>query len=193
MHDSWLARSSVAWGRFSPLRRTVDRIERAALAIAIGLAVVAVPVAVLAGAAVRHAADTIVNTENATTHPATALLLRDAPNTSPDSDLGAATTLGEWHTPDGAVRTGPVDVSPGMTAGTTVPIWVDGAGRPVAAPLTADQAYWRGVLTVTMVLVAAFTLITVAYLLTHWLCERRRIAEWATEWRLIEPRWTHRD
>ncbi|HEX4222867.1 MAG TPA: hypothetical protein VHZ97_10920 [Pseudonocardiaceae bacterium] len=191
MHDSWPARSSII--RFNPLRRTVDRIERAALAVAIGLAVVAVPVAVLAGATVRHAADATVNLENATTHPATALLLRDAPNTTADSDLDPAPTLGEWHTPDGAVRTGPVDAPSGTTAGMTVTIWLDGSGQPVSAPLTADQAYWRGVLTVTMLLVAAFAVITIAYLLTHWLCDRRRFAEWSREWTSIEPRWTHRD
>ena len=160
------------------MHRTVDRIERAALIIAIGLAIVAVPLAVLAGAIVRHAADAIVNAENV--HPTTALLLRDAP------------TLGEWHTPDGAVHTGPVDAA-GATTGMTVPIWIDNAGRPVAPPLTADQAYWRGVLTVTMVLVAAFTLITIAYLLTRRLCDRRRMAEWAAAWRAVEPRWTHRN
>jgi hypothetical protein len=193
MHDSWLARSSVAWGRFGPLRRTVDRIERAALAVAIGLAVAAVPVAVLAGASVQRAAEAAVNAENATAHPTTALLLRDAPANTPDAALGVVSTLGEWHTPGGAVRTGPVEVSPGATTGMTVPIWLNDANRPVAAPLTADQAYWRGVLTVTMLLIAAFTLITIAYLLTHLLCQRRRLAEWAADWLAVEPRWTHRD
>ncbi|HEY4022477.1 MAG TPA: hypothetical protein VGM75_27555 [Pseudonocardiaceae bacterium] len=180
MHDSWLASS--------PLRRTVDRVERAALALAIGLAVAAVPIALLTGAAVHRASDAIVAAENAAAHPATALLLRDAPTDT--AALGAATTLGEWHT-DGTVRTGPVDVMPGATAGTTVSVWLDDAGRPVAPPLTADQAYWRGFVTVVMLLLATFALITSAYLLTHWLCERRRIAEWAADWRAVEPRWTH--
>lgn len=172
------------------MRRTVDRVERGVLAIAVALAVAAVPVAVLAGAAVQQASEIVVIQENATAFPTTALLLQDAPANTPGSALGISTTLGEWHTPAGNTLTGQVSAPPGTGAGTTVPIWLNAAGRPVEAPLTADQAYWRGVVTVVLVLTIAFTLIAIAYAITHRLLDRRRLAEWEADWRAVEPRWT---
>jgi hypothetical protein len=172
------------------LRRTVDRVERGILALAVALAVAVVPVAVLAGAAMQRAGDVVAMRENAAAVPATAVLLRDAPANTPGSALGIATALGEWHTPDGTTLTGQVSASPGTSAGTTVPIWLNAAGRLVDAPLTADQAYWRGVVTVVLVLIIAFTLIATAYALTHWVLDRRRLAAWEADWRTVEPRWT---
>ena len=193
MHGSWLARSSVAWGRSSPLRRAVDRAEHGARVLALALAVLAVPIAVLAGVMVRQAADEIAVRENAAAQPATAILLHDASSDPQDAMLGVTTTLGEWHTATGIVRTGPVTAPTGAAAGATVQIWLDDTGRPVAPPLTADQAYWRGVLTVIMVLLGSFTLIATGYGFVHWLLDRRRFAEWTAQWRAVEPRWTHRD
>ncbi len=190
MHGSWLVRSTVAWRRSSPLRRAADRVERIALAVAIGLAVLAVPVAVLTGAGVQRAADAVAITENATAHQVTALLLRDAPSDTTDAMLGSARTLGEWHPQPGNVRTGQVEVSPGATAGASVPIWINDAGWPVAPPLTEDQAYWRGVVTVIMVLLGLLAAITAAFCGTHWLLNRWRMARWATDWRTIEPHWS---
>lgn len=190
MHGLWLVRSTVAWKRSSPLRRGVDRVERVALAVAIGLAVLAVPVAVLAGAGVQRAADTVAIAQNAAAHPATALLLRDAPDDNTDAMLGSARTLGEWHTLSGDVRTGQVEVAPGATAGTDVPIWIDEAGRPVAPPLTEDQAYWRGVVTVIMVLLGLFAAITATFCGLRWGLNRWRMARWAADWRSIEPHWS---
>jgi hypothetical protein len=193
MHSSWLARSSVAWGRSSPFRRTVDRIERRVLTVAVALALAAVPVAVLTGAAVQRSADVLVEVQNADAYPTTATLLRDAPENSADSTIGVDTTLGEWHTAIGTARTGPVPVPIGATAGTTVRIWLDDAGRVVDPPLTADQAYWRGVVTAVLLLIAAFAVLAAGYWLTHHLLDRRRLAEWEADWRTVEPRWTHRD
>jgi hypothetical protein len=190
MHGSWLVRSSVGRRWSSPLRRSVDRVERIALATAIGLAVLAVPVAVLAGAAVQRAGDDVAIAQNATAHPATALLLRDAPDDNTEAMLGSARTLGEWRTLSGIVRTGQVDVSPGATAGTSVSIWINDAGRPVPPPLTEDQAYWRGVVTVIMVLLGLFAAITATFCGMHWLLNRWRLARWAADWRSIEPHWS---
>lgn len=190
MHASWLVRSTVAWRRSSPLRRTVDRVERIALAVAMALAVAAVPVAVLAGAGVQRSAEAVAIAQNATAHQATAVLLRDAPSDNTDAMLGSARTTGEWHTLSGIVRTGQIEVAPGATAGTSVPIWINDAGWPVTPPLTEDQAYWRGVVTVIMVLLGLFAAITVAFSATHWLLNRWRMAQWATAWRAIEPRWS---
>jgi hypothetical protein len=193
MHSSWLARSSVGRGRSSPLRRTVDRLERGVLVLAIVLALLAVPIAVLMGTAVQQAGDATVQAQNAAAYPTTATLLRDAPATTPGSMLGVASALGEWHTPAGVLLTGPVPVPPGTTAGARVPVWLNGAGHPVDPPLTADQAYWRGVVTVIAVLLATFILLLIGARVAHWLLDRRRLAEWEANWRVVEPRWTHRD
>ena len=188
MHGSWLTRSPVGRGRDDPLRRTVDRVERGVLALAIVLALLAVPVAVLVGAAVQRAGDATAHAEQASAYPTTAILVRDAHT----SDLGVATAVAEWHTQAGTVRTGTIEAPTGSSAGASVPVWLDGTGHPVGPPLTEDQAYWRGVLTVIVLLIGTFTLLTVGCLLARSLLDRRRLAAWEADWLAVEPRWTHR-
>jgi hypothetical protein len=188
MHGSWLTRSPVRRGRDSPLRRTVDRVERAVLALAVVLALLAVPVAALVGAAVQRAGDATAQAELATTYPTTAILVHDAQT----SDLGAVTALAQWHTQAGIERTGTVDAPTGSAAGASVPVWLNASGHPVDPPLTEDQAYWRGVITVIALLVGAFTLLAVGCRGARSLLDRRRLAEWEADWRAVEPRWTRR-
>lgn len=188
MHGSWLTRSSVGRGRDSPLRRTVDRVERGVLALAIVLALLAVPVAVLVGAAVQRAGDATAHTELAVSYPTTAVLVRDAQT----SDLGVANTLAEWHTQAGMVRTGSIEAPTGSMAGATVPVWLDETGHPVDPPLTEDQAYWRGVITMIVLLIGTFVLLAIGYRVARLLLDRRRLAEWEADWLVVEPRWTHR-
>lgn len=188
MHGSWLTPSSAGRGRDSPLRRTVDRVERGVLVSVVLLALLAVPVAVLVGAAVRRSADATAETELASSYQTTALLTRDAQT----SDVGVTTAPGTWHTRTGSTETGVVDAPAGAHAGDTVPVWLDRAGHPVDPPLTTDQAYWRGVLTVIVLLIGAFTLLAIGALVAHRLLDRRRFAEWETDWQSVEPHWTHR-
>src|SRR5205807_137739 len=108
------------------------------------------------------------------------------------SDLGVATALGEWHTRAGTVRTGTVAVPAGSKAGAAVPVWLDQTGRPVDPPLTADQAYWRGVVTVVVLLIGTFVLLAIGCRVARLVFDRRRLAEWAADWCAVEPRWTHR-
>lgn len=189
MHGSWLTRSSAGAGRHSPLRRTVDRLERGALALVIALALLAVPVAVLVGAAVQRSASATAQTELATTHQSTAILRQDART----SDLGAATALGEWHTRSGIIRTGTIEVPTGSVAGEPVPVWLDDADRPVDPPLTTDQAYWRGVITVIVLLIGTFVLLAIGHRVACLLLGRRRLAEWEADWLAVEPHWSHRE
>ncbi|HEY4459382.1 MAG TPA: hypothetical protein VGN81_34030 [Pseudonocardiaceae bacterium] len=183
-----MTRSSVGRKRDSPLRRTVDRVERGVLALAIVLAILAVPAAVLVGAAVQRAGETTAQAQLATTYPTTAILVRDAQT----SDLGVATAVGEWHTQAGIVRTGTIDAPAGSVAGASVQVWLDQTGRPVDPPLTEDQAYWRGVITVIVLLIGTFILLAIGCRVARLLLDRRRLAEWEADWLAVEPRWTHR-
>jgi hypothetical protein len=170
------------------LRRTVDRVERGVLALAVLLAALSVPLVVLVGAAVQRAADATARAELASTYQTTAILVRDART----SDLGVTTAPGEWRTQARTIRTGTIDVPTGARAGATVPVWLDYAGRATDPPLTIDQAYWRGVLTVIMLLIGTFTLLAIGARTVHWMLDRRRLAEWEADWQAVEPRWTHR-
>ncbi|HEV8555675.1 MAG TPA: hypothetical protein VGR06_04660 [Actinophytocola sp.] len=73
--------------------------------------------------------------------PATATLIRDAPEATGAGDLITAVSpvRARWTLPDGTERTGTVKASNGTRAGAPVPIWLDGAGNPVDAPVVRDD------------------------------------------------------
>jgi hypothetical protein len=76
-------------------------------------------------------------------HPATATLIRDAPEaTGAGGDLITTVSLvrARWTLPDGTERTGSVKASNGTKAGTPVPVWLDDAGNPVDAPVIGNPA-----------------------------------------------------
>ena len=80
--------------------------------------------------------------------PATAVLIRDAPEaTGAGGDLITVVSpvRARWTLPDGTERTGTVKASNGTKAGTPVPIWLDGVGNPVDAPVVRAPAHREAV------------------------------------------------
>ena len=197
--NGWrIVRIPVAFGRRlgagrNPLRRGTDRWESVAVLIAIVLAVVAVPFVLKAGAAVEQSNLAQVHVQAASTIQTTAILVQDTQKTSGvDAGMGQVTTLGRWRAPTGAERTGQVAAVPGEKAGTTVPIWMDTSGELANEPLTADQAFWRGVLTNALVIFGVVCLLGGALGVVRGRLNRRRYADWDSDWRDTEPRWTQR-
>ncbi len=178
----------------NPLRRRTDKIAaclRAGLltAFLIGAPLLSVAAAGWAG----HVGAAEQRAQRAW-HEVSAVLLRSAPSPAVyASGLdGGAWVPARWTSPDGRTRTGEIDVSTGLAAGQTVPIWVTTAGSPTGPPLTHRALVARTV----MAAVVAPVLLGIALAclggLARWVLDRRRLAGWGTAWASVGPQWTKR-
>ena len=80
----------------------------------------------------------------------------------------------------------------GAAAGTRVQVWLTRSGQPEAPPVGAVEAMFSSVvLTIAAVLGAAIVL-AICYVLSRLAIDRRRLANWTSEWSLTGPRWTTR-
>jgi hypothetical protein len=97
-----------------------------------------------------------------------------------------------WTAPDGTVRTGRVYARVSAPPGSTVRIWTTRNGHLARRPLTRPEITSRAVTAgLVGVLGLGLALLTVSAL-ARWLLDRRRMAAWEADWRLVEPRWTRR-
>ncbi|MFG2823326.1 hypothetical protein ACGFX4_28340 [Kitasatospora sp. NPDC048365] len=182
---------SRARRRGNPLRRGSDRVQWWLGCLLLATAVLALPAAAAAGFSTYRAQVHAGLAAAATRHPVEARLTADAPLA--DSGVPAKVpATAAWTAPDGSTRTAIVQVWSGERAGSAVTVWTDARGAVVPAPTTRSQAAQNGWL-------AAATLATTVPLLclSAWkgavlLLDRRRLAQWDTEWTLVEPRWTRR-
>ncbi|HTT53797.1 MAG TPA: hypothetical protein VMH35_20575 [Streptosporangiaceae bacterium] len=171
------------WPDRNPLRRGLDRAE--ALGVA-GLCLAFLAAAPLAALTVGHLSYRVAS---ATVHAeqswrqVPAVLLATAQN------VPAGTVRARWRAPDGARRAGPILVPPGAKAGSTVPVWVDQAGRLTGTPLEGSVTAQAGLAAVTAVALLGL-LVWGGGLLLHGLLEQRRLAAWDADWQITEPEWT---
>ena len=116
----------------NPLRRGTDRAE-AWIRISLVLAfLIGAPLAAWgAGSWAESVAPTAAHLQLAGEHRVPATLLRSVPG---DSDqwftVRFAWVKARWTVPHGPVRTGYVQAPVGSRSGSTVPVWLDRAGRP---------------------------------------------------------------
>jgi len=178
----------------NPLRRPADRFESAVRILLVLAFLGAGPVlAASVGARVGALGDRQARAERAW-RPATAVLLRPAPQPYYPYDGSSAFLVpARWRLPSGAERTGLVAAPPGSPAGLRMPVWVDRAGRLTGhAPVTPALVTVRVVVAGAVTLAGfAVVLLLVASLVRWWL-DRRRMSLWALEWALVGPRWTSR-
>jgi hypothetical protein len=175
------------------LRRPVDRLEHIVVLAALVLVCAAVPLALVVSMTVNRHSQVLSVTETAQRTRGTATLLVSVPLSiqldGSDSDVRAAA---RWRTPTGVTRVGYVSVAPGTNAGQPISIWLDRSGQSVDQPLSADQARWQGVLAGVFTMVGVVALLTSMVVAVRKGLDRARLAEWAVEWRRVEPRWTRR-
>jgi hypothetical protein len=186
MRFSWLARRLGLDG--NPLRRRTDKIAVCVAALLVVGFLMGAPVVsmVAIGAAGRMAA----GQQARSWRQVSAVVLKAAP-TPPAWELsGYSWVRARWIAPDGRARAGQIPVGTAVTAGQTVRVWVDPAGTPTGPPpnpgaVVADQA--------AAALAALVTLGVTLLCLTcagRWALDRRRLANWETEWAAVGPQWT---
>jgi hypothetical protein len=114
--------------------------------------------------------------------------LRDGSESVPE--FGLATAV--WTEPSGVQHTGALQVPVGAKAGSAHAIWIDRNGdrttRPLSTRDVADQSVGIALLTFLGIALVAFAM----YRSLRRLLERSRSRQWATEWAVVEPRWTGR-
>jgi hypothetical protein len=177
------------WPDRNPLRRTLDRVE--------GVVVGGLVVAFLAGAplaaigawqfAYGIGART-ARAQEASWHRISAVLLAASPTYgySGYEPLVRA----RWTARGGAPRTSAVPAPPGTTAGRTVSVWVDAAGRLTGPPLQPRQVRGQAVMAAVLAPVVLGEVLLCAGQLVHYLLGRRRLAAWEADWRATGPHWT---
>jgi hypothetical protein len=182
--------------RRNSLRRGIDRLEGAVLAVIVLIGLMLVPILLalgsltytnLAETAAREAeerAETVATlTENA-----------PAPSTTTPEDGSSSKTAvpAGWRTPDGARHTGRVWADDGLQTGAKVDVWVDEKGRLVTEPTTSTDALLTATVTGVIGWLAAASLLTVTQLGLHRMFNRRRFHAWTQEWVRVEPEWSKR-
>ena len=193
----WLAR--LLRGRRldrNPLRRGSDRAETVVLGALLAAFLAATPFA-------AHAAGSWAHATYAREAQAQRTALRQVPATvlqAPPPKLTAFPGAGvvplgvdaRWRAPDGQERTGLLFVPADVTAGSTVLVWVDHAGRLADPPLGRAQLATRAQLAEEAAVgVLAITLAVIGWLARRSL-DRRRMGAWDAEWLATGPRWTPR-
>ena len=178
----------------NPLRRRTDRVATFLAAQLLLVVLVGVPLVAIAayGWAGRIGAAEQRAERSWREVPAVLLKSVPAPNSFASGLFGYAWVPARWAAPNGRPRFGNIAVDVGVSAGRTVPIWVNAAGRPTDAPLTHRAVQARAA---TMAAVATTALVFVLSFLAwagHKLLDRRRLADWELAWAIVGPKWTKR-
>jgi len=125
--------------------------------------------------------------------PATAVLAQPGPVAGSQATAAAAT----WRLPDGAERSGTLTTAtvPAIydaPAGTSVQVWLDHAGQPLAPPLSWSGMIVTASLESFVVIAAAAAVLVLCYFLCRVVLDRHRAAGWDSAWAAVGPRWTRR-
>jgi hypothetical protein len=170
----------------NPVGRGVDRLEGVSLIVAVLLAMLLVPVMLMAGSLTYATAVATAERQERTRHQVVATLVEDAPKVS-EGGAGPARVLARWGTPAGP-RTGRVLTEDGRAAGERVRTWLNEAGEPVAAPAGLGEAAFAGGFVAITGRLTAVSLLAGIHSGVKRLLDRRRYRAWTQEWALVEPR-----
>jgi hypothetical protein len=178
--------------RRNELRRSSDRVEGIVVAVLLVAFVVAF---VVAGLLADHVYRT-QQTTAASLRPTVAVLSWPGSVTE-TAVLHQATAMATWQLSDGATRSGllTTDVAPGIygqPAGAAVQLWLGRNGAPEPPPQGAAGMAVGATMAGLAVVVGAATVLTLCYRLCMRGLDRRRIANWSSEWAVTGPQWSSR-
>jgi hypothetical protein len=177
----------------NPLRRRTDRIAACLAALLVVVFLIGAPVlsvtaidkAGRAGAIGQHAARSW--------RQVSAVLRQAAPTPSFSKEVVHSSWVqARWTAPDGRPRAGAILVSTGMTAGHTVPLWVDAAGAPTGPPPSRRAVLAREAIAGVVATAALGIVLLCLASAGRWVLDRRRLADWAAAWATVGPQWTKR-
>ncbi|MFJ9898280.1 hypothetical protein ACIQPR_33575 [Streptomyces sp. NPDC091280] len=179
------------WRR-NQLRRPGDRVEAR---IVLGAWFLALAAGLLAGSMTAAHVERSLEARRAELVPVRAVLTENAPRPTVvarfHSDHTVWATV-RWTAADGTTRTGSAQVAPASVVGDRVTVWTDADGGLVGTPPSAAEARFQSDCLGASTGLAAWSVVLVCGRLVCVRLERRRLAEWATEWERIGPQWRKR-
>lgn len=167
----------------NPLVRASDRLEAAAITVAVFVILAAAACAGALGTIVHDASIRVCAEEAQTRHPVVATAVEDS-RIMPASPLAAFTVNARWRV-DGTDHAGELSSEEAVKAGDPLPIWVDVDGKPVRPPLPPSRAVTDAV---SVAIVAwSTTVLTVAALVSRVQFDVRRMrdAQWEHDIRCL--------
>ena len=174
----------------NPLRRTSDRFESWFRRFLMLVLVLGLPVAALsAGLTAYESSMRTVQAQSAERHEVTARLMSTAKGVTTEGKQQAKV---RWTDDNGTVRTGTTLVESGTAQGATVRVWVDRDGGLTSPPMSDLNATTTGWFVGGMAAIGVGAGFYAARAGMRRVLDRRRYAQWDTEWDLVEPLWSAR-
>ncbi|KPI19048.1 hypothetical protein OK074_1512 [Actinobacteria bacterium OK074] len=177
------------WRR-NELRRHSDAVEAW---IVLATWAFAMAAGVVAGVAGAQAVALSQARSSAERRPGTAVLLDGAPSRVREVATGMyddhVKAQVRWTDARGTVRIATTDVQAGTAVGSTVPVWTDGHGRLVGAPVSPAEATARAVVAGTGIALTGGLFVLVGGGLVRLRVERRATDRWGEEWARTGERW----
>ena len=190
---SWLARL-VRARRLdrNPLRRTTDRLETVVLALLVAVFLAATPFATLATAAWAQAAGHQEQVEQRASVRQVPAVVQKLIQVSGGDLADDLLVSARWTAPDGKPVTGDVYEPFGTSAGSTIRVWVTRDGQVTEEPLLDSQVSADVIAAGAVCVLLSALLLAATGVLYRWALDKRRMADWESEWRAAGPRWTTR-
>ncbi|WP_455770869.1 Rv1733c family protein [Streptomyces collinus] len=174
----------------NPLIRPSDRLETWIRRFLMLVLVLGLPVAALsAGLTAYESSMRTVQAQSAERQEVNARLKSSVKGATADGKQQAEV---RWTDDNGKVRTGTTLVKSGTPEGATVPVWLDRQGTITSPPMTTLTARTNGWFVGGMAAVGVAGGFFAARAGTRRVLDRRRYAQWDTEWDRVEPLWSAR-
>ncbi|MDX1873640.1 hypothetical protein SBI67_16095 [Mycolicibacterium sp. 120266] len=177
-----------------PLSRRSDRIQARVLALAVMMALVAIPMCVSPARAYQAEVLSRSETQLRTLRPVDAVVLPPAASASPSRTPSAARVVRVQWKSAFVERTADVQTRAIARPGDHIRIWLNAHGDPTAAPLSPSDATGQAVAYGIAIWLSITVACAVLYLLMRRMLDRGRLAAWEHEWRRVsDGGWANRD
>ncbi|TDU83797.1 hypothetical protein EV138_6261 [Kribbella voronezhensis] len=193
--ESWVAMQTrrLGFGR-NPLRRPSDRFEALLTWIVLLTGLLMVPAGAAAGTSIRDASQTRATEQRMLLHEVLARTTAETPALT-GQEIGLVTwpVTVSWQDETGLDHRGRTDVALGTKAGTEVTVWIDGVGAVAKPPRPAGDSAAIGTAAGFGIVACCWLALWLFLLLARCALDRRRLANWAAEWKQVAADWTRRD
>lgn len=190
---TWTRLTRALGSDHNPLRRRSDLMAAWLAPAAIAAFLILGPLVAAGAIALAHAGNTAARQAGHRLHPVPAVVLRSAPGpmfTDGGANSWLTWTPARW-TAGGKAHEGLIPAVSGTSAGATVAVWLDHSGHVRTPPLTRAQASNRVLIAAAAALAVLAVAVAGLGAFGRSVLNRRRIAAWEAEWRLVGPRWSH--